>query len=319
VARGWTLIGWLLPATLLTVKAVETPRAEVPRGTRQVLRRDAFRSSVAPTSWAQHGVLSGIQGAGLEMANGGEPSLADFVEPCAMAAEAVPSREAREVFSGGTGRRQVALTFDDGPSRENTPRILDVLAKHDVRVTFFVLGDRGERMPDLLEALDAGGHDVGNHSWSHPSFRSLWRSQIQDEVCRTNAVIERAIGKTPVLMRPPYGRFAPSALSLLGGLGFDVVLWSVDSLDWDAQTPEVIAQTVVSRARPGSIVLLHDRRSVTVHALPKIIEGLRARGFEIVPVSEMLGQSAYREIERAASTVTTLASGLPPALPESEP
>jgi peptidoglycan-N-acetylglucosamine deacetylase len=195
---------------------------------------------------------------------------------------------AREVFYGDTSRRAVALTFDDGPSRENTPRILDVLAAHDVRVTFFVLGGRVDKMPDLVARIDAEGHEIGNHTWSHPSMRSLWPSALRDELESTNARVAEITGKRPTLVRPPFGRYPPSALPVFAELGLDAILWSVDSLDWDDDDPQAIARTVVRGATPGSIILLHDRTSATVKALPDIIRGLRQRGFEIVPVSSII-------------------------------
>ena len=195
---------------------------------------------------------------------------------------------AREIFYGDTSRRSVALTFDDGPSRENTPRILSTLAAHDVRATFFVLGGRADRMPDLISRIHAGGHELGNHTWSHPSMRSLWPSALRDELESTNDRIEQITGERPAFVRPPFGRYPPSALPVFAELGLDAVLWSVDSLDWDQDDPLEIARTVIKRVTPGSIVLLHDRTAATVHALPEIIRGLRQRGFEIVPVSELI-------------------------------
>lgn len=214
------------------------------------------------------------------------------VDPC-LSAEVGVARPADEIFSTDSTRPTVSLTFDDGPSRENTPRILDVLEHYGVHATFFVLGGRAERMPDLVVRIDAAGHDVGNHSWSHPSFRSLWHSQIRDELCRTGALIEDQIGKRPGLFRPPFGRYAPSAIPLVGALGYDMVLWTIDSLDWGENDPSIIARRVVADAEAGSVVLLHDRRSVTVHALPQIIEGLQARGFAITSVSAALSVSPY--------------------------
>jgi peptidoglycan/xylan/chitin deacetylase (PgdA/CDA1 family) len=198
----------------------------------------------------------------------------------------------REVFSGDRDDHAIALTFDDGPSRENTPRILDVLEREGVPATFFVLGERAEKMPDLVTEIDDRGHEIGNHTWSHGSLRSMWASQIEDELRRTGDAVFAAIGRRPALFRPPFGRYAPSALPIVGALGMNVVLWSVDGEDWE-RDPEAIAQLVVRQAGAGDIVLLHDRTATTAAALPAIIRGLRARGFRLVTVSELTGLPAY--------------------------
>lgn len=205
--------------------------------------------------------------------------------------------EVAEAFYGDRSRRWVALTFDDGPSRENTPRILDILEHHDVHATFFVLGRRVRDMPELTQDIHERGHELGNHSWSHGSFRSLWKSEIVEELTRTGDAIFDVVGLYPALVRPPYGRYAPSAVPVFGSLGMHAILWSVDSHDWDEPDPQVIARHVVEGAHDGSIVLLHDRASTTVHALPHILRGLEERGFEIVPVSQLTGYPAYREVK----------------------
>ncbi len=194
-----------------------------------------------------------------------------------------------------TERSEVALTFDDGPSRSFTPRVLRTLAFHDVEATFFMLGERVEKMPDIAQAVVLAGHEIGNHTWSHPSMPSLWKSQIRDEVCQTNEVIQSATGLRPTLFRPPFGRFAPSAVPLLGALGFDFILWSADGGDWDVDDPQLIADRIVRDAKPGSIILLHDSKALTVEALPLVIAGLRGRGFSIVPASELVGLDPYQE------------------------
>lgn len=206
--------------------------------------------------------------------------------PCEGGAPKEP--DAREVFSHPTASKRVALTFDDGPSRENTPRVLQALRRAEAHATFFVLGDRAERMPDLLAAAHEDGHEIANHGFSHTSMRSLWKSQIRDEVCRTHRAIVAATGQAPALLRPPFGRYAPSAVPLVGGLGYDLVLWSVDAADWKAREPAAMAKRVVQAARPGSIILMHDREASSAEALPMILAGLKRRGFEVVTVSALL-------------------------------
>ena len=215
-----------------------------------------------------------------------EPDLE--LDPCEVEDVDVLHGPAREVFFGSSDEKVVAITFDDGPSRENTPRVLEVLRRAEVHATFFVLGDRAERMGDLLEAIADGGHEIGNHGFSHTSMRSLWKSQIRDEVCRTQRAVEAATGETPTLVRPPFGRYPPSAVPLLGGLGYDLVLWSVDAGDWKHDDPLTMATHVVRAAQPGAIILMHDREAITAEALPYILGGLKRHGYRVVPVSMLI-------------------------------
>jgi peptidoglycan/xylan/chitin deacetylase (PgdA/CDA1 family) len=185
--------------------------------------------------------------------------------------------------------KKIALTFDDGPSGELTPKILDVLQHYDVHATFFVLGRRAKQHPRTLRRIASEGHELGSHGWSHRSFRGLYHSQIREELEDTAAVIEDAAGHRPRLLRPPFGRYADSATTIFADMGLDVVLWTIDSRDWD-EDPARTVETIVRKARPGSIVLLHDREAATLRALPQIIGSLQSLDFELVTVSELIGR-----------------------------
>ncbi|MEM6992096.1 MAG: polysaccharide deacetylase family protein [Myxococcota bacterium] len=193
-----------------------------------------------------------------------------------------------EFFFGPSQSNKVALTFDDGPSAELTPWVLNTLRRHGVHATFFVLGHRASKFPELVEAIDAAGHEVGSHGWSHRSLRSLGPEEIEAELDDTSKAIVAATGTPPTLFRPPFGRYAPSAVELVAARGMDLVLWNADGRDWDGDADAVV-QRVVSQARPGAIILLHDRETATARALPRILSGLQSKGLEIVPVSELLG------------------------------
>lgn len=235
----------------------------------------------------------------------------DSAAPLALAAapeadqDTTPSEAGREIFFGPRDAPRVALTFDDGPSEGNTERILDILDAKGVQATFFVLGPRVEKRPDLVVRADAEGHEIANHGWSHSSLRSLWASQVEAEIDRTGALVHDAIGHRPLLFRPAFGRYPRSSIALVRERGMDLVLWSVDGEDWGADVdPDATAERVLAQARAGSIILLHDREPSTALALPRIIDGLRERGLEPGPVSWVTGLRAYADA-RPTGTATT--------------
>lgn len=191
------------------------------------------------------------------------------------------------VTRGPSSRKRIALTFDDGPGAQ-TPRFLDVLRRHDVPATFFVLGQNVGGGKATLQRMVREGHAIGNHSWSHPSLAGGGQGQITS----TNAAIQGAIGISPCLFRPPYGAHGPVLDGQLRSLGMLDVLWTVDTNDWQRPGAGVIASRVIAGARPGAIVLMHDAggdRSQGLAALPRIITTLKARGYELVTVPQLLG------------------------------
>ena len=183
----------------------------------------------------------------------------------------------------------VALTFDDGPHATLTPRLLDVLKAYGVHATFFVVGMNVEQNPEVLRRIAAEGHEVGNHSWSHPNLAKLpeeaWRAQLQE----THDLIRRTVGQEPRFMRPPYGDLTPAQAGLIAaGFGYRVILWSVDPDDWKEPSRPVLLHRVLAGAGPGAIILLHDIHAPTVAAVPALIESLQRRGLRCVTVSELL-------------------------------
>ncbi|AXG82354.1 polysaccharide deacetylase family protein [Streptomyces paludis] len=177
--------------------------------------------------------------------------------------------------------RPVALTVDDGPDPRWTPLLLDVLDAHRVRATFFVVGERAARHPELLRRILAAGHTLGNHTYSHPQpFAALPPARIHEEIRRTQRVVTDATGVTPALFRAPAGGWSRTVLGAAREQGLTPVDWSVDPKDWRAPPAARIARTVL-RARPGDIVLCHDGggdRSGTVAALDTALGQLRRRG-----------------------------------------
>ncbi len=182
----------------------------------------------------------------------------------------------------------VALTMDDGPV-PGTAHVLDLLKRKGVHATFFVLGQLARRHPALLRRMVAEGHVVGNHSWNHPEFFGMKAKTIRGQLVHTDTAVHRAIGRDPVLMRPPFGEVTAKVRSVTRRLGDAVVLWDVDPRDWKDRKASTVAHRVVTHARRGSIILTHDSLKTTRAAYADIIDGLRARGFTLVTVPELFG------------------------------
>jgi peptidoglycan-N-acetylglucosamine deacetylase len=203
----------------------------------------------------------------------------------------------RLVASGHTTAPEIALTFDDGPSPIFTRQILDVLRRYEAVATFFCVGLNAHAFPETLDQIAAAGHEVGNHTWSHPYLPDLSRGEVTAQLERTNEAIARVTGEAPALVRPPYGGRSAQLLRWLAGADMTSVLWNADTSDWARPGQEVIEAEVARQAAPGSIVLFHDGggdRSQTVAALPGIMDLLSRQGFGFVPVSRFLPADPQR-------------------------
>jgi len=205
--------------------------------------------------------------------------------------EHTPAR--RHVFWHAPHSHGVALTFDDGPDPEQTPRILDVLAELDAHATFFVLGSQVDRYPNLVRRIHKEGHALGNHTYSHFRCPELDRDGLLRQIGRTDAAIEAALGleniQPPLLFRPPFGELRPVQALQLALRGRSVAFWSRDSLDYRDASVREIATTAIS-LRVGDVLLLHDRFPNTVEALPQLLETLQRRGLATVTLD---GASAF--------------------------
>lgn len=179
----------------------------------------------------------------------------------------------------------IALTFDDGPDPALTPKILATLAKYNAKATFFILGKNASAYPNLLQQEIAGGHEIGNHSWSHPDLASLPKAAALDQINKTNKAVLDATGYPVQFMRPPYG----SIKGLTKDVKMPIVEWSVDTLDWKTKNSEAVYQEVMRSSGVGSIVLMHDIQPATADALDRILKELTARGYKFVTISELFG------------------------------
>lgn len=178
----------------------------------------------------------------------------------------------------------VALTFDDGPGL-HTARLLNSLKASNTKATFFVLGTATTTRPAVVRRAAAEGHVVASHGWDHKQFTRLSAAAQRDQIRRTASAVVRAGAPAPTLFRPPYGSYNTATRSL----GLPVILWNVDPLDWKYRSAPTVTRKVMEQVRPGSIVLLHDIHGSTVDAVPGIIRQLKARGYTLVTVPELLG------------------------------
>ena len=162
-------------------------------------------------------------------------------------------------FTGGArGSKQIALTYDDGPNDPHTLKLLDVLAKHGVRATFFMIGRYVQQRPDIARAVARAGHVIGNHTFTHPLliFQSATETRAQLSDC--HQALGDAIGEHSKLFRPPFGGRRPATLRIARSLGLETVMWNVTGYDWNAPPAAVIEKKVTSRMRGGDVILLHD-------------------------------------------------------------
>jgi len=198
------------------------------------------------------------------------------------------------VLSASRDTRKVALTFDDVPDPRFTPAVLDVLRDKKVSATFFVVGTRSAKHPEILRRIHREGHNIGNHSFSHPDLSKLSLEKVQGQIGRAEKVIQAIVGFKPRLIRPPYGEILPSHLEWARNQGYTVVNWDVDSSDWRQLSAQEVYGNVTRTVRPGSVVLMHagggagQNLSGTVMALPRMIDRLRAQGYELVTLTELL-------------------------------
>lgn len=190
-----------------------------------------------------------------------------------------------------TSDKVIALTFDDEGTASRIEAILSSLKAGNVRATMFLNGYWITKNQALVHRIAEAGHEISNHSYSHRNFTLLGAAEISRELARTNAAIAAAGVQPGTLFRPPYGSFNAKVLAAAENAGFShAILWSIDTKDWEGRSAADIAETVISRATPGDIVLFHMHGRNTAAALPRIITKLRQKGFAFVTVSELLAR-----------------------------
>ena len=194
---------------------------------------------------------------------------------------------------GNTNEKLLALTFDDGPDEDFTPQILDILKKYDVKATFYVIGEKVQYNKKIIKREFEEGHEIGNHTFSHPDISNLSSDDIKREIKECEDTLVKLTGKRPTLFRPPYGSYSEEKLGEIAKeSGYKIILWTtIDAKDWKNPPPSQISDTIINKAKNGDIILLHDYGTEnTVKALDTIIPEMIKKGYKFVTVSELINK-----------------------------
>ena len=201
------------------------------------------------------------------------------------------------IYCVETDKKQIAISFDAAWGNDDTQQLIDILNEYNVPATFFVVGAWVDKYPESVKALSDAGHQIQNHSNTHPYMSKLSKEQMKNEIESCNQKIEAITGKCPTLLRPPYGDYSNSLIEVMQNLNMFTIQWDVDSLDWkDNATPESICQRVTSKVKNGSIVLFHNDADHTPEALPTILKTLKDEGYEFVFIEDLIYKENYEII-----------------------
>jgi peptidoglycan/xylan/chitin deacetylase (PgdA/CDA1 family) len=195
------------------------------------------------------------------------------------------------------GSKQIALTYDDGPNDSHTLKLLEVLARHDVHATFFMIGRYVQQRPDIVREVARAGHVIGNHTSTHPLLIFESAAETRKQLMECRAALTNAIGEHSNLFRPPFGGRRPATLRIAAGLGFKTIMWNVTGYDWKAPPASQIEKRISRQMRGGDVILLHDGghramgadRAQIVIATDNLIRRYKDQGYEFVAVTEMMG------------------------------
>ncbi len=211
----------------------------------------------------------------------------------ARAVQASAAKRELPIYNVKTDEKKIAISFDAAWGNEETQTLIDILKKYNVKTTFFVVGAWVDKYPESVKALTDAGHEVCNHSNTHPHMPKLSQEDMEKQIKECNEKIKAVTGKAPVLFRPPYGDYNNTVIKTVEGLNMYPIQWNVDSLDWKNPTPQQIADRVLKKVAPGSIVLFHNGAKNTPAALPVVLEQLQSQGYKIVPVSQLIYKEGY--------------------------
>lgn len=198
-----------------------------------------------------------------------------------------PNSVYQPIYQGNVNKPAVAFACNVFWGEEFLPGMLEAFNNEDIKITFFIGGSWAKRYPDMLLLLSDNGHEIANHSYSHPHPNRLSKQKNQEEIQKTEKLIEQIIGKKTYLYAPPYGEFNESVLIAAGELGYKTILWTIDTIDWQRPSSEIITQRVLKKLKNGAIILMHPTES-TAKALPGLIREIKSRGYFISTVSQII-------------------------------
>ncbi len=197
------------------------------------------------------------------------------------------------IYSVDTKDKVCAISFDAAWGNEQTDDLLDTLDEYEVKTTFFLVGSWVKKYPESVKKIAEKGHDVGNHSSTHAHMPALSADKMKKEITDCNERVKKLTGKSPTLFRAPYGDYDNNVVNMVKSLDMYCVQWNIDSLDWKDPSVEQIVKNCTDKLVPGSIILLHNGAANTPAALPKIIEGIKDKGYKIVPISKLIPKGGY--------------------------
>lgn len=192
------------------------------------------------------------------------------------------------IYRGNPDRRMVSLTFDATYGDNQTYELLEVLRNNNIKATFFLSGIWLINYPNLARAIAAEGHEIANHSYTHPHMPLITMEEVRNQIVRTEALIKNITGQEPYLFRPPYGEYNQAILNSLASLGYVIIMWTIDSLDWKNPGPDAVVTRVVENAEPGTIILLHQSAPDTLQGLQTMITRLREQGYDFGTVTQVI-------------------------------
>ncbi len=227
------------------------------------------------------------------------PAAANAAPIASLAIPPTPQSTARKAAynSCNVADNSIAITFDDGPHPQLTPKLLDLLKERGIKATFYVIGKNVATYPEIAKRIVDEGHEIGNHTWNHPALSKLGAAKVKSEMDQTTEIIVKATGVKPATMRPPYGATNATLNKKLDEeFGMKVIMWSVDPQDWKYRNADRVASQLIENTKAGGILLAHDIHASTIAAMPRTLDALTAKGFKFVTVSELLAKDGPMEV-----------------------